>query len=138
MTTAELVVVGGSVVLILGQLWVFLVPRATGPRIGARAQEIRVLVKGEFDPDVITVEAGRPVRLLFYRDETAERSNRVVFEKPQLSQNLTSFETTVVEFTPEETGDYPFRCGEIRGLVAAQVGGEAARLNVGKGHRAHG
>ena len=57
---------------------------------------------------------------------------------PQISQNLTSFETTSVEFTPEETGDYPFRCGEIRGLVAAQVGGEAARLNVGRGHRAHG
>ena len=60
MSTAELVVVGGSVVLILGQLWVFLVPRATGPRTGVRAQEIRVLVKGEFNPDVITVEAGPP------------------------------------------------------------------------------
>ncbi len=138
MSTAELVVILGGVALILGQLWAFLVPRVMGPRTGARAQEIRVLVKGEFNPDVITVEAGRPVRLLFYRDETAARSNRVVFERPQLAQNLTSFQTTTVEFTPEESGDYPFRCGSMRGLVAAQVGGEAARLNIGRGHRTHG
>ena len=81
--------------------------------MGGRAQEIRVLVRGEFDPDVIMVEAGRPVRLLFYRDETAARSERVVFERPQLSQTLTSFQTTTVEFTPEESAKGP-RAGEVR------------------------
>jgi Cu+-exporting ATPase len=137
-STAELIVVACGAVLILAQLWIFLAPRSPGTRTGSRAQEIRVVVNGEFQPSVITVDVGRPVRLLFYREETASRSNRVTFDRPPMSQNLTSFQTTAVEFTPTEAGDYPFRCGSIKGLVAAQVGGEAARLNLGRGHANHG
>ncbi len=33
-------------------------------------QEIKVVVKGGYDPDTIVVKKGIPVRLYFYRDET--------------------------------------------------------------------
>jgi len=45
-----------------------------------RVQEVRVVVKGGYTPDTIVVRAGEPVRLQFYRDETADCSERVVFE----------------------------------------------------------
>jgi plastocyanin domain-containing protein len=100
---------------------------------------VRVVVKDGYDPDTILVEAGRPVRLLFYRDETADCSERVVFDGLGIDQALPPFQVTPIEFTPQEPGDYPFRCGMsmIRGRVVAQRGGDAARASVGAGHGKH-
>jgi Cu+-exporting ATPase len=141
-TFADAIVVVLGVALIVGELWFFLGPRkpraVTAPP-GA-LQEIRVLVKGGYDPDTITVEAGRPVRLLFYRDEEDECSERLIFEHFKIERELPAFETTSIEFTPPEPGDYPFHCGlsVMRGRVVAQVGRESARANLGKGHSKHG
>ena len=46
-------------------------------------QEVRITVKGGYDPDVIVVKQGQPVRLAFYRDETASCSEQVVFGRHQ-------------------------------------------------------
>jgi plastocyanin domain-containing protein len=129
--------------LIVAELWYFLGPRpgaAEGRVEPEGAQEVRIVVKGGYDPDTIFVEAGRPVRLLFYRDETAECSARVVFDRLGIDQALPAFETTPIEFTPGEPGDYPFRCHRdmLHGRVVAQVGREGARANLGKGHHKHG
>ncbi len=142
MSPADFVILALGAALILGELWYFLGPRKAVSTQPARMQpsEIRVLVKGGYEPDVIPVEAGRPVRLLFYRDETEDSSERVVFDGLGIDQELPAFETTVVEFTPKEPGDYPFHCGRsvLHGRVVAQVGLESARANLGKGHAKHG
>ncbi len=143
MSLADIVVIvlGGG--LTLGELWFFLGPRKPAarpaPRHGA-VQEIRVLVKDGYDPDIILVEAGRPVRLLFYRDETAAASERIVFDDFQIDRELPPFETTTVQFTPNEPGDYHFRSGMIslHGRVVAQLGRDGARANLGKGHSKQG
>ena len=142
MSIADAVVVALGVALIVAELWFFLGPRK---RIFVRkphgdVQEIRVLVKGGYEPDVIPVEVGRPVRLLFYRDETDECSARIVFEGLGIERELASFKTTPIEFTPDRAGDYAFRCGMsvISGRVVAQLGREGARANLGKGHTKHG
>jgi plastocyanin domain-containing protein len=138
----DAVVVMVGVGLIAGELWYFLAPRR-GPApaaSSAQVQDVRVVVKGGYEPDVIMVEAGRPVRLHFYRDETAECSEQVVFDSLGFVYPLPPFQTTVVEFTPTEPGDYPFRCGKsvLHGRVVAQVGRDAARVNLGRGHAKHG
>src|SRR5688500_20328125 len=38
-------------------------------------QEVRVIVKGGYTPDTIVVQAGKPVRLQFYRDRKSTRLN---------------------------------------------------------------
>lgn len=133
--------------LIGWELWFFLGPRKAprSPAAPARGsaggvQEVRVLVKGGYEPDTVLVEAGRPVRLLFYRDETAECSEKLIFETLGIEKSLPPFETTPVEFTPTAPGDYPFRCGlaVLRGRVVAQLGRDGARANLGKGHVKHG
>lgn len=141
MGPADIVVIVLGLGLTAAELWYFLFPAGANPVASkSSVQEIHVLVKGGYDPDTITVEAGRPVRLLFYRDETAECSERVVFEALKLEKPLPAYETTIVEFTPTQPGDYPFRCGKsvMRGRVVAQVGREAARVNLGRGHAKHG
>jgi plastocyanin domain-containing protein len=139
-TVADVLVLGLGIAAITWELWYFLVPARVGPpppSVGV--QDFRVLVKQGFEPDVIPVEVGRPVRLTFYRDETAECSAELIFDTLDIRRALPAFEPTVVEFLPTQPGDYPFRCGVtmIRGRVVAQVGRDAARVNLGRGHAKH-
>jgi len=140
-TAADVIVIVLGVALIAGELWFFLGPRPAAGRAGSEeyVQEIRIVVRDGYDPDTILVEAGRPARLLFYRDETSECSERVVFETLGIERDLPAFETTVVEFPAAAPGDYPFRCGKgvMEGRVVAQVGRDAAD-DPPEGHRAHG
>lgn len=141
MGPADIVVLVIGVGLIGGELWYFLAPpRREPPPAKDGVQDIHVMVKDGYSPATILVEAGRPVRLHFYRDETADCSARVVFESLGLEKDLPAYATTTVEFTPTTPGDYPFRCGKsvLRGRVVAQVGREAARVNLGRGHAKHG
>lgn len=142
MSAADLVVIVIAVLLIAGELWFFLgprkVPASAAPKGGV--QELRIVVRDGYNPATVFVEAGRPVRLLFYRDETSECSERVVFDGLGVDQELLAFKTTPIQFTPKEPGDYPFRCGKsvLKGRVVAQVGRDGARANLGKGHVKHG
>lgn len=142
MTPADIAVIVVGAVLIGAELWFFLGPRPApvrpaAPRDGI--QEVRVTVKDGYDPDVIFVEAGRPVRLLFYREGTAEGCERLLLPDFGIEQDLPAFETTAVQFTPDAPGDYVFTCGRraLKGRVVAQVGRDGARANLGKGHGKH-
>jgi plastocyanin domain-containing protein len=141
MTATQLVVTVLGIAAIGWELWYFVFsrrPRAERPR-APRVQEIAVTVKGGYTPDMIVVQAGQPVRLLFYRDETAECSERVVFESFGIDQVLPAFETTAVEFTPPAAGEYPFRCGMsmLKGRLIAEAPG-ADRRSAASPHRHHG
>lgn len=113
--TAWGVLVGG-VALIGLVLWYFFgereAVRAEPAAGGANApQEVKITVKGGYSPDVIVVKQGRPVRLDFYRDETASCSDTVVFGDFGIARPLPAFETTAVEFTPDKAGEFTFTCG---------------------------
>ena len=83
------------------------------------AQEVLVRVKGGYDPDLIVVRAGRPVRLLFNRQETAACSEMVQFPDFGVSRRLPAGETVPVEIDPQEPGEYEFACqmGMLRGRL---------------------
>ena len=81
MDTVEIAVVAGGAAAVLflprfffgGREAVNAETRAGG------AQEIDITVRGGYSPDRVVVRAGSPVRLNFYRDETASCSESVVF-----------------------------------------------------------
>jgi P-type Cu+ transporter len=133
----DVVVLLGGGTLVGWELWYFLAPRRRErPLPTAGAQEIQVRVRDGFEPDVIPVEAGRPVRLVFFRDESVQCSGELIFETLDLRRALPAFERTVIEFTPDTPGDYPFRCGhtDLRGRVVAQV---ATPPDPRRGHHEH-
>ncbi len=88
----------------------------------AGAQEVQVRVKGGYDPDVIAVEAGRPVRLHFNRQETAACSEMVVLPDFEISRELPAGELVTIEILPQEPGEYGFTCqmGMLRGKLIAR------------------
>ncbi len=113
MDTTEIIVVIGGIALIAFVLWYFFGEReAIAAFTGASGvQEIKVTVKGGYSPDVIVVREGHPVKLDFYRDETASCSEQVIFGDFGIARDLPAFKTTPVEFTPDKTGEFTFTCG---------------------------
>ncbi len=73
-------------------------------------QEVMILVKGGYTPDVIVVQKGRPVRLNFRREETASCSEMVLLPDFEQSARLPTGETVAVEFVPQKAGEYEFAC----------------------------
>lgn len=113
MDATEWGVVIGGVALIAFVLWYFFGEReAVAAQAGASGvQEIKVTVKGGYSPDVIVVKQNQPVRLDFYRNETASCSEQVVFGDFRIARDLSAFRTTSIEFTPDEAGEFNFVCG---------------------------
>jgi plastocyanin domain-containing protein len=100
--------------LIIFVNWYFLLSRRKAFQAELKEkgiQEIKIVVKGGYDPDTIVVKKGIPVRLYFYRDETADCSDTIVFGDFKIRKALPAFETTAIEFTPEKEGEYVFTCG---------------------------
>jgi len=126
-TAAQVAVTVAGAAAIAWVLWYFLWSRgrAAVASLAKGVQEIHVTVKGGYTPDTIVVEAGRPVRLQFYRDETADCSERVVFERLGIDTALPAFQTTTVEFTPRAPGEVPFRCGMnmLKGTLIVEAAG---------------
>ena len=107
-----------AIVLIVWYFWLY---RREGVQVAevAGVQQVPITVKGGYDPDVIVVRQGRPVRLLFTRQESSLCSEMVIFDKIGQSAKLPEGETIAVEFTPKERGEIPFQCqmGMLRGKI---------------------
>jgi plastocyanin domain-containing protein len=122
--STEIGVVAGGVLGIAFVLWYFFGEResvaATVSQSGV--QEIKITVRGGYSPDVIIVRRNTPVRLNFYRDETASCSEDVIFSDFNIARHLPAYTTTPVEFTPDRAGEFTFTCGMsmLRGRLIVQ------------------
>jgi plastocyanin domain-containing protein len=131
MDTTEIFVVVTGVALVLFVLWYFFGERerVAAETSEAGVQQVSIMVKGGYEPDVIVVKKGLPVRLDFYRDEVNSCSERVVFGDFRIARDLPAFKTTSVEFTPDRAGEFTFTCGMnmIRGKLVVEEETAAAR-----------
>lgn len=107
--------------LIAWIVWYFWLYEKEGVTVAevAGVQEVNITVKGGYDPDVIVVKKGKPVRLHFTRQESALCSEMVVFDTLGQSAKLPEGRTVTLEFTPQGVGEIPFQCqmGMLRGKV---------------------
>ena len=120
------VVVIGSALLLTGlAIWFFFGPRKTGrANVVGGVQIVKITVQGGYSPDLIQVTRGVPLRMEFDRQEAGDCSSRVVIPAFKINAALSAFQTTVVEFTPQDAGSFSFACGMnmLRGrLVVAEA-----------------
>lgn len=106
-------------------VWFFWLVKTKGVQAAltsAGYQEQMILVKGGYTPDVIVVEAGKPVRLNFVRQESASCSEMVLLPDFNKSAKLPEGETVPVEFLPKQPGEYEFACqmGMLRGKLVVE------------------
>ena len=125
MAIAQIIVTLGGVALTLLIAWYFWLAPKGKTRAGVSAagvQEVAVTVKGGYTPDVIVVEAGKPVRLHFTRRESASCSEKVLFPDFNQSALLPEGQEVTLELTPQERGEYGFQCqmGMLRGKLIVE------------------
>jgi Cu+-exporting ATPase len=112
MPIAEIAVTLGGVGAIAFLAWFFFGSRqAKTAQVKGNVQEIEIIVKGGYSPDIIRVQKGVPLRLIFDRQEAGDCSSRVAFPDFHASKTLAPFAKTTLEFTPDKAGQFGFACG---------------------------
>ena len=122
LTTEKLVIDAVGLAAIAFTAWFFWFGKRKGVAAGVTSsgyQEAMILVKGGYSPDVIVVQAGKPVRLSFVRQESAACSEMVLIPDFGKSAHLPEGETVSLEFLPREPGEHEFQCqmGMFRGTI---------------------
>ena len=130
MNATEIVVVIGGIALIAALAWYFFGPRtAVGAQLEGGRQVVDITVRGGYSPNLVRIEAGKPVRLRFDRQENSDCSARVVFPDLRKSASLAAFGTTVLDLDITEPGEYSWACGMnmLHGTLIAEApdGGQA-------------
>jgi plastocyanin domain-containing protein len=122
MDPAAFWVTAGGVALAIGANLYFFSPRSAtvaAPAAIGGPQVVRITVRGAYEPARIEVRAGRPVRLVFRREEVEGCSETVLIPEWGIAQRLPADQDTEVEFTPRTPGEYEFTCGMgmLRGSI---------------------
>lgn len=123
--TSDVVLVNLAGLALIGAIvWYFWLSRNRGVQaeLWDGAQSALIVVKGGYTPDTVVVERGRPVRLIFRREESALCSERVVLPAFDRSAVLPEGREVSVEFLPTERGEFPFACqmGMLRGRIVVE------------------
>lgn len=105
-------------------IWYFWLSKGGGvtATVEKGMQSALIVVRGGYTPDTVVVARGRPVRLVFRREESALCSERVVLPAFEKSAVLPQGEEVAVEFLPAQTGEFPFSCqmGMFKGRVIVE------------------
>ena len=112
MTLLDIVVPLAAAIMTASLSWYFFGPkRSQHAQLLGGAQEVQVVVKGGYSPDVIRVQQGVPLRLIFDRQESGDCTSRVVFADFGVNRALPAFARTTIELTPDDVGTFGFACG---------------------------
>lgn len=110
-----------AIALIVWYFWL-----SKGRRVRALAaggvQGALIVVRGGYTPDTIVVERGRPVRLVFRREESAACSERVLLPAFAKSALLPQGQEVAMDILPTEPGEFPFTCpmGMLKGRLIVE------------------
>ncbi len=129
MSVQDWIVIVAAVVVTAALGWFFFGPKKSRrAELSGGVQEVTVTVKGGYSPDVIEVQQGVPVRLLFDRQEAGDCSSHVVFPDFKVNAALPAYASTAVEFLPREVGEFGFACGMnmLRGRMRVVPGDDSA------------
>lgn len=114
MDTSQIIVtlVGMGLLAFVGWFF-FLAPHRVAAAVSSSAgvQQVDIVVKGGYSPNVIEVERGQPVQLNFYRDEEGTCSEELLLPDFNIRRDLAPFKTTAIEFLPKQAGTFEFTCG---------------------------
>ena len=108
----NVIIVVVAVLLSAALVWFFFAPRRAAQSVEDHGvQTARIMVKGGYEPAVVQVPAGSPIRLDFDRQESGECSSHVVFPDLGIDRALPAFATTQLTLPALAPGTYPFACG---------------------------
>lgn len=110
----QIFVAAGGLSLSVWVAWYFWFSSKKAVKIesaGKEVQEAVIKVKGGYTPDILIFEAGKPIKLNFFREETAACSEEVLFPDFNKKATLTPYKTIPIELLIDTPGEYSFQCG---------------------------
>jgi plastocyanin domain-containing protein len=110
---ADWMVLGAGIAAIAWVNWYFFVAerRAVAASTSGGVQEVRIEVKGGYDPGTVRLKRGVKTRLVFDRQETSSCSEEIVIPEFGVKKFLPPFRQTAVEITPAKAGTFDITCG---------------------------
>ena len=118
-------VVLGGLTLVGAELWWFLGRKQQQQQAthSNGVQEVLVTVDGGYRPDRVVVGVDEPVRLAFHRLDRNSCLDEVLIPDFGISSRLPVGQTTTIEFTPTQVGEYAFTCGMrmFRGVIEVKA-----------------
>ena len=111
-----LIILGGLAAILFVIWWFLLIPRSrlragAGGAVAAPGSEVVISVRGGYEPDVVRVPAGKPVLLVFDRQEDSSCSEELVIPDLGIRKFLPAFARTTVGITAPAPGTYEISCG---------------------------
>lgn len=94
------------------------------PAAGGAGQSVEMKVtakKYEFEPNVITVKKGQPVKLVI---TAIDHDHGFKLEAFNIDQKLKKGDPTTIEFTPDKAGTFPFECSVFCGFGHKKMKGK--------------
>lgn len=73
--------------------------------------EVHIDVVKGYRPDVVTVSAGVPIRVVFHRYDDDPCTDRVVFSSPRIERRLADDGATSVDIPARPAGELRYTCG---------------------------
>jgi len=108
----DIAVVIGGLALIGALAWYFFAPQAAvRAEVSDGVQNVDIVVRGGYSPNLVRVTAGTPIRLRFDRQDNSDCTSRVVFPDFRKSASLAPFATTTMDLVVDEPGQYAWACG---------------------------
>ena len=137
----KILVTLGGLGLVGVEIWWFLLSKSKSQAatISEGIQEIEIVVDGGYDPDRIVVNLGQPIRLNFLRKDPSSCLEKVLLPDFHKALDLKLNQTSSVEFTPTQAGEYPFHCGMnmFKGILKVQEFNHQKISAVNNGHSVH-
>ena len=124
MSATDWIVVVGGIATIVWVNWYFFLAERSVVAVGVNTiaageaamasgatPEVHVVVRGGYSPAAIRVPSGRPVRLVFDRQDTSSCSEEIVIPDFGIRRFLPTGKPITIEVTPPKPGRYEFQCG---------------------------
>ena len=74
-------------------------------------KQVQIMVDGGYTPEIISVKKGQPLTLNFFRKDASSCLEEVVLPDFGVRKMLALNETTAIEITPQQAGEFTFSCG---------------------------
>jgi plastocyanin domain-containing protein len=89
--------------------WFFLMKKEQ--EVAVTTDSVDILVKGGYNPEVISIPYGKTTKLNFFRKDTNSCLEEVVLSDFKIRKYLPVNEKVTIELTPEKKGEFGYSCG---------------------------
>lgn len=108
MSLDKILVIAFGVIGIIFTYWFFL---KRGEKEVKVLGEVDILVKGGYEPEVISIPSGKTTKINFLRKDPSTCLEEVIIPEFKVRKFLPLNEKVTIEVTPKGPGEFGFECG---------------------------